>query len=103
MRTVDIRNALVLQRPRPINDIVDIHKAICRYPQFCCDYPQSTLRRHTLQISTIPFTCQRGSARQCCKGHVSVLWEKTYIRPFAEAKPLKLQPQKFTRLITLVT
>jgi hypothetical protein len=28
---------------------------------------------------------------------------KAYIRPFAEAKPLKLQPQKFTRLITLVT
>jgi hypothetical protein len=28
---------------------------------------------------------------------------KAYMRPFAKAKPLNLQPQKFTRLITLVT
>jgi hypothetical protein len=28
---------------------------------------------------------------------------KAYIRPFAQTKPLMLQPQKFTRLITLVT
>jgi hypothetical protein len=28
---------------------------------------------------------------------------KAYIRPFAETKPLNLQPQKFAWLITLVT
>jgi hypothetical protein len=34
---------------------------------------------------------------------MSASYGKAYIRPFAETKPLNLQPPKFTRLITLVT
>jgi hypothetical protein len=33
-------------------------------------------------------TCQRGSARQCCKGHVSFLWEKPIFDPSQKPNPL---------------
>jgi hypothetical protein len=33
-------------------------------------------------------TCQRGSARQCCKGHVSFLWEKPIFDPSHKPYPL---------------
>jgi hypothetical protein len=48
-------------------------------------------------------TCQRGSARQCCKGHASFLWEKPKFDPSQKPNPIRYKPQKFTRLITLVT
>jgi hypothetical protein len=34
---------------------------------------------------------------------MSASYGKAYIRPFAKTKPLNLQPQKFARLIALVT
>jgi hypothetical protein len=33
-------------------------------------------------------TCQRSSARQCCKGHVSFLWEKPIFDPSQKPNPL---------------
>jgi hypothetical protein len=36
----------------------------------------------------LDITCQRGSARQCCKGHVSFLWEKPIFDPSQQPNPL---------------
>jgi hypothetical protein len=44
-------------------------------------------RRHMQQVIRF-ITCQRGSARQCCKGHVSFLWEKPIFDPSQKPNPL---------------
>jgi hypothetical protein len=50
----------------------------------CCRCVVVTLDSETFEI----ITCQRGSARQCCKGHVSFLWEKPIFDPSQNPNPL---------------
>jgi hypothetical protein len=52
-----------------IKEDADGQRIICRSKRYHerSDAVTSRLRN---------ITCQRGSARQCCKGHVSFLWEK---------------------------
>jgi hypothetical protein len=40
--------------------------------------------------------CQRGSARQCCKGHVSFLWEKPIVDTSQKPNPLSYTTKIYT-------
>jgi hypothetical protein len=48
----------------------------------------STFNETNLEASFGSITCQRGSARQCCKGHLSFLWEKPIFDPSQKPSPL---------------
>jgi hypothetical protein len=50
--------------------------------------PLDLLNSPCPQLRGEKITCQRGTARQCCKGHVSFLWEKPIFDPSQKPNPL---------------
>jgi hypothetical protein len=56
--------------------------------QYTCKRPTRRWSLSMMFAYMNMITCQRGSARQCCKGHVSFLWEKPIFDPSQQPNPL---------------
>jgi ribonuclease P/MRP protein subunit RPP40 len=87
-------------------DMIEVYKIINGYYNDGCTVKltlsQNTITRgHRFKLAHLHthldkrITCQRGSARQCCKGHVSFLWEKPIFDPSQKPNPLTYNHQNW--------
>jgi hypothetical protein len=61
---------------------------------FVCGWLTINVQEYIACVTGKDITCQRGSARQCCKGHVSFLWEKPIFDPSHKPNPLSSNDKK---------
>jgi hypothetical protein len=71
----------------PKNHVLASNRVVWAIMHVCATLRSAATRlREKIQQKNI--TCQRDSARQCCKGHVSFLWEKPIFDPSQKPNPL---------------